>query len=802
MSWPLRGFILAVCFLFLLTSRQGARAGTPEQGKVPPTPPGAASPTALSPGEPALNQSFPPDRSGREIQRPDRPDDVLAIWPPAEDSLIDQPQPDINFGTNIDLWVRQGTHSLIRWDLSAVPGFAMVYYAEGRLRLINSSEADLSITAHAVTNSWTEGGVTWNLRDGISGWGNPGGDFEPLAESVTQVGTVLDEIYYWPLTDLVAEWHNGKRANTGILLKPEGASASQTKIFGSKDQPDPDTSFYPELDIYYVLGPVELSAYSPVTWGVPSPDWYQYNAGAGWSAVAMRPPAGSDYDLWLFSDPDFTNELIRSDLTSDAVDLVLVDGNHAAAGTYYPAVSQFNGRGVYAIEQGSSTSDLTDGVSGPYTMAADEVVRIWDTELNGGSEYFLAVRPATGDANLALELYQSNGGNPTTHFQNRNQAIAQSNESGAGGLESFSYSPGGTDRFGLVVLSLGATAETTYRVFRDTTAPSGSLSLAGGAQFVNSTSIPASISGSDGETGLYDMRFANGANPNGPWTDFAADSTWTIPAGDGAKTVYAQVRNGAAMLSGVFSDEIILDQTPPTGVQAACPATTGAEAFTVQWSGSDSTSGIATFDVQYRVGASGDWKAWRTGVTGDSATFGQGTPVGLQQGQTYFFRARATDQAGNTSDFASGDGDCSTQAAAGVGGSTFLPTVIRLAQKFAAPCSAQNGYCEDNDTIATAYGPLEEGVVYSAYPNDQEDLYYFELSSKRSITVQVTGYNAEGDLLIYAADNTSDAIGRWGEGGSNMTVDLGELEPGRYYVRVYTASGQNSSERYSLSYSD
>ena len=82
--------------------------------------------------------------------------------------------------------------------------------------------------------------------------------------------------------------------------------------------------------------------------------------------------------------------------------------------------------------------------------------------------------------------------------------------------------------------------------------------------------------------------------------------------------------------------------------------------FTVSWSGSDSLSGIASYDVQYREGGIGAWTDWLVGTSATSATFGPSSPVLVQRDETYYFRVRARDHAGNLEAYPGGDGDTST----------------------------------------------------------------------------------------------------------------------------------------------
>lgn len=94
---------------------------------------------------------------------------------------------------------------------------------------------------------------------------------------------------------------------------------------------------------------------------------------------------------------------------------------------------------------------------------------------------------------------------------------------------------------------------------------------------------------------------------------------------------------------------------------AESPPFTCGRFFTLSWSKSDDLSGIAFYDLEYRVGVRGDWKSWMTGISTLSASFGPSTPVIVQPGFTYYFRVRAGDQAGNLESFPGGDGNTQTR---------------------------------------------------------------------------------------------------------------------------------------------
>ena len=100
-----------------------------------------------------------------------------------------------------------------------------------------------------------------------------------------------------------------------------------------------------------------------------------------------------------------------------------------------------------------------------------------------------------------------------------------------------------------------------------------------------------------------------------------------------------------------------IDATPPESV--ATSPTDAVGSFPVQWSGADSGSGIATYEVWVRDGAGGTWEKWFGPTTALSTTFTGGVP-----GHTYYFRSVARDVAGNVETNLPVDGDSQTTAAA------------------------------------------------------------------------------------------------------------------------------------------
>ncbi|MBZ0219539.1 MAG: chitobiase/beta-hexosaminidase C-terminal domain-containing protein [Candidatus Methylomirabilis sp.] len=89
----------------------------------------------------------------------------------------------------------------------------------------------------------------------------------------------------------------------------------------------------------------------------------------------------------------------------------------------------------------------------------------------------------------------------------------------------------------------------------DTTAPTASVTINGGAASTGSSNISLILSCSD-VSGCSQMRFSNNGTTWSSWESYATSKSWTLVAGEGTKTVYAQFRDAAGNVSSTVSDSI------------------------------------------------------------------------------------------------------------------------------------------------------------------------------------------------------------------------------------------------------
>jgi len=100
----------------------------------------------------------------------------------------------------------------------------------------------------------------------------------------------------------------------------------------------------------------------------------------------------------------------------------------------------------------------------------------------------------------------------------------------------------------------------------DTTPPTGSIVINGNRSVTNSVNATLSLAYSDGNgSGVAQMRFSDDGAHWTAWEKPAATRAYSLPVGDGYKTVRVQFLDKANNRSAVYSDYIRLDTVPPTG---------------------------------------------------------------------------------------------------------------------------------------------------------------------------------------------------------------------------------------------
>jgi hypothetical protein len=422
------------------------------------------------------------------------------------------------------------------------------------------------------------------------------------------------------------------------------------------------------MDLCYADCPTflqpETPLFMPRSAGSSFDNLYQFNTdasfgGAGadfWNAVGIREGADGtsvDDDLGLWNSRYFSTRVALGDFSPPLNDYVLENDNlgHAPSQPYFVDVHNFSASGgSYTVEWAHGHVILNTALSD--SMGASNVIRVYDMPDATGTTYYLGLRPAAGNtSNYRISVHLNGNGS----YQGSNAESATSGNVAPGAPAFATVNTGASPSgFDALVVQNNNGGSGSYTLYRDRVAPTGTISINSGATYTKSASVTLNLSATNATPGdpVADMRFSSDGSTYGPWVNYTASASYTLPSGDGTKTVSAEFRNGAGAVSAPVSHSIILDTTAPTITRAPAPTlrtgnlgSTGAP-VAINWVGHDATSGIKNYDLMESV----DGGAFSLVASPITAT----ANLSLQPGHSYRFEVRATDKAGNVSGFAAG----------------------------------------------------------------------------------------------------------------------------------------------------
>lgn len=238
----------------------------------------------------------------------------------------------------------------------------------------------------------------------------------------------------------------------------------------------------------------------------------------------------------------------------------------------------------------------------------------------------------------------------------------------------------------------------THSITLDATAPTGTISIAGGATYTTSNTVALNLSASD----VYGVEKLSFRNPGGTWSSWynyaATYSPWTMLTSNGVQTVEVQFKDYAGNISASVSDTIIYDNVAPTFTSSnfiiegtAVPGYVSTYTNTTEvrflLSASDATSGLASMEFSNTAAFAGNWENYSAIRSGWSLSSGDGL-------KTVY--ARVADRAGQK-----------TPA---------TPTVYKsITLDTAKPASAVNTTGTYNAATWTTYGtaikgPTQDGI--------------------------------------------------------------------------------------------
>jgi Bacterial Ig-like domain (group 3) len=348
-------------------------------------------------------------------------------------------------------------------------------------------------------------------------------------------------------------------------------------------------------------------------------DFYQINTlpaafgGAGgdfWNAVGIREGSDGtsvDDDMFLAPNRYFNSTLASSSDSPPFNDYLLVNGNsgHAPSSTYFTQVHSFSSfGGPYAIEWAAGHIVLGTSFHDDTTF---DVLRVYDAFLNTGTLYYVGLRPDLfNSSNFSLTIHSASLGAE----QGRGSRVSDSGPTPPGQPAFASYNTGADPlQFDGVVVVNNNFGNGGYTLYKDTAVPTGTISVNAGATYTTSAAVTLTLSATNPTAGdpVSDMRFSDDNVTFGAWVPYATSASHTLTAGDGAKTVFVQFRNGAGGVSATASDGITLDTTAPHTTATLTGTLSGTSYFspvTVTLNATDATSGVASTHYTLDGGAS------------------------------------------------------------------------------------------------------------------------------------------------------------------------------------------------------
>lgn len=205
-------------------------------------------------------------------------------------------------------------------------------------------------------------------------------------------------------------------------------------------------------------------------------------------------------------------------------------------------------------------SDMPGNISTPITatITLDTVLPSGGCTVESDTSYVNNV-----NVNLTLWNYDDNG---VPDMQIRNQGESWGEWIPSAGSTSWALPDGdGNKQVECRFRDSAGNVSITYsdQIILDTQPSTCDININGGVEYVNDQLVTLVLESID-DNGLNGMRFSHDAVSWTTWETYAASRSWTLQAGDGQKTVWAQFRDLAGNVT-QCNDNALLDTTPPSG---------------------------------------------------------------------------------------------------------------------------------------------------------------------------------------------------------------------------------------------
>jgi hypothetical protein len=170
------------------------------------------------------------------------------------------------------------------------------------------------------------------------------------------------------------------------------------------------------------------------------------------------------------------------------------------------------------------------------------------------------------------------------------------------------------------------------------------------------------------------MRFSNDGITWTDWEAYTTSKSWTLPPGDGTKTVYYQIKDNAGLISETYTDTIVLDTTIPnieTPTREPADNIQPDQSVKVSVNVTDAISQVKNVTLYYTINDGETWTDLPMNHT--VSNLYEATIPPQQAGTTVRFKIVAYDHAGNNRTLDGAEPYCVYQVVPEFPLSLFLP---------------------------------------------------------------------------------------------------------------------------------
>jgi len=228
-------------------------------------------------------------------------------------------------------------------------------------------------------------------------------------------------------------------------------------------------------------------------------------------------------------------------------------GTATLNGSPFTSGTQITAEGSYTLTVTAGSQSETIQFQIDKTPPTGTVIVNQGNQYTNSSSVLISISPDAGVTDITHIQYSVNG-NPFTQIPF---------------VPSFMLAIGSNDgdtvlKFKLVDRAGNQSTEYQRTITRDTEVPTGSIVINNGNVYTTNREITLNLSLGNGVTDVVAVQFSNN---NSSWSGveaFSSIKSYTLPTGDGNKTVYVRLIDRAGNTT-VIHNSIILDTTAPTG---------------------------------------------------------------------------------------------------------------------------------------------------------------------------------------------------------------------------------------------